>query len=268
MPNLNEENTVRDIIEIDESLCDGCGKCVIACAEGALALVDGKARLVSDVYCDGLGACLGDCPAGALRIVKRASLDFDEAAAEKRQRAAGESEPEPGALPDKRKEGRVCPGALSMRLIPRPSPERSEPERSEKEKEGAVGLVNWPIQMELVHPKADFLESDAIVVAASCTAFASSSFHSRFLQGGRPLLSFCPKLDDVDLAIIKLKEILKAHPGVRELRVVIMTVPCCRGLIYAAVKAIERSGNMGKVLPRCFNVERDGTIAEELPDRP
>ncbi|MDR2613328.1 MAG: 4Fe-4S ferredoxin [Deltaproteobacteria bacterium] len=253
----------RDIIEIDEALCDGCGLCARGCAEGALEIVDGKARLVSDSYCDGLGACLAECPRGALRIVRRESEEFDEEAALRASAAGKAAGPRSPATPSAVRGG--CAGAR-----PRALPLRGGAAGAGGPPEGeggggrAAALANWPIQMMLVPPQAPFLDAPALAVAADCTAFACPGFHGEFLGGGAPLLVGCPKLDDIDAYIIKIGEILKAHPAVRELRVPIMEVPCCRGLAYAAVRGVERSGRSDVDL-RVLVVGLDGRVAEEPP---
>ncbi|MDR2352198.1 MAG: 4Fe-4S ferredoxin [Deltaproteobacteria bacterium] len=221
----------RDIVSIDSELCNGCGECLKGCAEGALTLRDGKAQLVSDSYCDGLGACLGMCPTGALKIVKREAEKFENPL---------ESHSN-------------CPGA-QVRVLSA---------TGKKESQKTSGLFNWPIQMKLVSPGSSFLNSPVLVVASDCAAYASSRFHETFLKSS-PLVLGCPKLDDVDLYIIKLSEILKANPAIKEFQVPILEVPCCRGLIYAAVRAIERSGRKD-VKPRLFVISLEGEITEEAP---
>jgi Pyruvate/2-oxoacid:ferredoxin oxidoreductase delta subunit len=249
MPNIQEKLMTRDIIEIDEELCDGCGQCVVNCAEGALAVVDGKAKLISDVYCDGLGACLGHCPRGALRIIRRESLDFDEALTKK--------------TPFKKDPNMVCKGSMVRKL--RPAPQGSCPGPISSEHDSvASGIVNWPLKIRLVPPNAPFLDSEVLVVAADCTAFSSGEFHRTFLSSGAPLLVGCPKLDDVDLFIVKIGEILKNNPSIKEIRVPIMSVPCCRGLIYAVARGISSSGR-ADVVARCFVTEDNGAIREEFP---
>jgi Pyruvate/2-oxoacid:ferredoxin oxidoreductase delta subunit len=263
----------RDIIEIDEARCDGCGLCAAGCAEGALAIVDGKARLVSETYCDGLGACLAECPRGALKIVRRESEAFDEEAALQALAASGrgfqaDGGSGSGASPSTSAHmggagGGGCPGAGARTLTPKRGAAGDGAEKAG----GGPGLANWPVQMDLVHPKAPFLEAPALTVAADCTAFACPGFHGEFLAGGVPLVIGCPKLDDVDAYIIKISEILKAHPSIREMRVPIMEVPCCRGLAYAAVRGLERSGR-GDVNLKVLVVGLDGTVEEEAPEAP
>jgi NAD-dependent dihydropyrimidine dehydrogenase PreA subunit len=243
--------TERDIIEIDEALCNGCGECIASCAEGALELVDGKARLASDIYCDGLGACLGQCPQGALKIARRASLEFDGGKA--RLKAAEGIGRRPAG----------CSGAAAMSLRPHVD-EKATGDAHPPGPDGPA-LANWPIQLRLVPPSAPFLNSRTLTVAADCTAFASPRFHQEFLGAGSPLVMGCPKLDDMDLCITKLREILEARPEITELKVPIMEVPCCRGLIYAAATAIRQSGRAGEVTPRLFVVGRDGAMTEEAP---
>jgi Pyruvate/2-oxoacid:ferredoxin oxidoreductase delta subunit len=229
----------RKIIQIDEKLCNGCGECVTACAEGAIRIVDGKARLVSDKYCDGLGACLGECPQGAIRIIEREAEQFDEAAVKQAMKAATP------------KSHVGCPGAAVMSMLPvvdaslsaESSPECKEaltpgPDHSVVPAKGrgeSKGLANWPVQLHLVPPHAPFLKGADVVLAADCVPAAMAEFHSRFL-GGRPLLIGCPKLDDVRAYVEKVAAILRvAEP--RSLTVAHMQVPCCTGLMRIAAEA-------------------------------
>ncbi|MDR2945258.1 MAG: 4Fe-4S ferredoxin [Candidatus Adiutrix sp.] len=249
---VGNNTKVRDIIEIDESLCNGCGQCLINCAEGALALVDGKARLVSDIYCDGLGACLGHCPTGALKVIQRSAPDFDEEAAMSRVRemqsaAGGEACgcSGHGAAPAAKSGG--CPGAKARQVEP----------------VGAAGLSSWPIQLKLVSPAMQGLDSPVLVLAADCTAFTGVEFHRVFLGSGYPLVMGCPKLDEVEPYIEKVAAILKAHPRIQELRVPMMSVPCCGGLGYIAAQAMKRSGRESEIALRTWIVTPQGQVTEE-----
>jgi Pyruvate/2-oxoacid:ferredoxin oxidoreductase delta subunit len=222
----------RNIVEIDERKCNGCGQCVPACAEGAIQIIEGKARLVSDVYCDGLGACLGKCPQDAIRMVEREAADFDEAAV-RRRRA-------PSAAPKVAPHG-GCPGAAVRSLVGSPLPlTQRTPGRRPPVPSGEGGLVNWPIQLHLVPPEAPFLSGADVVLAADCTAFAAPDFHTGLLAG-RPLLIACPKLDDAQAYVEKLTRMLLVS-GMRRLTVVHMEVPCCTGLVRIAHAAQQRAG--------------------------
>ena len=207
----------RNIVKIDEEKCDGCGQCVPACAEGALQIIDGKARLVSEVYCDGLGACLGTCPQGAITIEERGAEAFDEDAV-KEHLSAKQAPPHPG-----------CPGSAVRTLGPRER--RSEP----ADEPPPSRLGHWPVQLMLVPPGAPFLEGAEIVVCADCVAYAVPDFHARYLDG-RAVLVGCPKLDDLAFYREKLKKIFaEARPaGITVLR---MEVPCCAGIAQAAIEA-------------------------------
>ena len=241
----------RDIIEIDENLCNGCGQCINGCAEGALALVDGKAKLVSDIYCDGLGACLGHCPTGALKVIKRQAPDFDEEAAMSRVRRM------------KGQEGHACPGSQARKLAPiQPQP---APDRAPAESGAEPGLSSWPIQLKLIPPAAPGLDSPVLVLASDCSAFTGTEFHKTFLTSGHPLVMACPKLDEVEPYIDKMTAILKAHPMIEELRVPMMSVPCCGGLGYIATQAVKRSGREGRVRLRTWIVTPQGQVTEEHP---
>ena len=254
------KTAARDIVEIDSDLCDGCGLCLDGCAEGALALVDGKARLVGDVYCDGLGACLGQCPTGALKIVRRLSLAFDEAAAMERAKVVG---------------GGGCPGHKAVLLDGSPSRGNKRP----NPKEAAPGpdpgpsrgpsLSAWPIQLALVSPKADIFAGATIVVAADCVAFASPDFHRLFLGKGDALLVGCPKLDDAELYAAKLGAILKVNANLKRARLPIMSVPCCGGMWCLAQEAVRRSGRgdvvlEGWVFTNRGEIERESEILSQV----
>jgi Pyruvate/2-oxoacid:ferredoxin oxidoreductase delta subunit len=209
----------RQIIQIDEEKCNGCGQCILSCAEGALALVDGKAKLVSEVYCDGLGACLGECPEGALTVVEREAPEFDRAAAEQHLQ---------------KPPVRACPSAGAMVFARNfgAAPETAEP---------ASGLGHWPIKLQLLSPAAPFLKGADLILAADCAPFAFPDFHRRFLAGKAVAIG-CPKLDDLEAHIDRLAEILK-HGGIKSLTVVHMEVPCCFGFVHAAREAAARSGS-------------------------
>jgi Pyruvate/2-oxoacid:ferredoxin oxidoreductase delta subunit len=225
---------VRDVIEIDEELCDGCGECVTACAEGAIALVEGKAKLISDVYCDGLGACLGDCPQGAISIVQRAAEDFDEEAVKRHladQERQGSASGIAASLPVAGGPGPApsCPGARTRSWAPS---EASEPSGDH------VGsqLRQWPIQLHLVPPTAPFFQDADIVLAADCVAYAVGGFHGRFLNG-HGLAIACPKLDShQEIYVQKLASMID-DAGIRSLEVMVMEVPCCSGLVQLVQQA-------------------------------
>ncbi|UQZ88414.1 4Fe-4S ferredoxin [Deltaproteobacteria bacterium Smac51] len=239
-------NNTRDIIQIDEDLCNGCGQCITGCAEGALALVDGKAKLVSDIYCDGLGNCLGHCPTGALTIIQREAPDFDEEAAMERVEAM--KKPASGG----------CPGSRARALKPLPTAGQPAPEAQK-----ASGLASWPIQLKLVPPAAEFLDTPVLTLASDCSAFAGPAFHQTFLSEGYPLIIACPKLDEVEPYIEKMAAILKGHPQIKELRIPMMSVPCCGGLGYIATQALKKSGRESDVSVRTWIITPQGEITEE-----
>jgi NAD-dependent dihydropyrimidine dehydrogenase PreA subunit len=219
--------TLRKIVRIDEEKCNGCGVCVPACVEGALQIIDGKAKLISEKYCDGLGACLGECPQGAITIEERAAEEFDEEAVELHLE---EKEPTMEELPC------GCSSAMVTQL----------------ERQEATGVVpkeaidqqsmlgHWPVQLTLVPPKAPFLQGVDLVLAADCVPFAYASFHQDFLRN-HSLLVACPKLDDFQAHLKKLTDIL-SHSQVKSLTAVHMEVPCCFGLVHMAKQAILASG--------------------------
>jgi NAD-dependent dihydropyrimidine dehydrogenase PreA subunit len=218
----------RKIITIDEEKCDGCGECVTSCAEGAIAVIDGKARLVSEIYCDGLGACLGHCPQGAITIGEREAPAFDEAETEKHLARLRGRQAAHTPIPVMERPHQ-CPGS-AMRSFERPAAATaSGPLPSE--------LANWPIQLTLVPPMAPFLKGADILLAADCVPFAYADFHRRFLKGS-PVIIGCPKLDQMEAYAKKLTEILRtARP--RSLTVLHMEVPCCSGFTRLAQYAIQ-----------------------------
>ncbi|MBW2617680.1 MAG: 4Fe-4S binding protein [Deltaproteobacteria bacterium] len=236
----------RPIIEIDEEKCDGCGQCILACAEGALELVDGKARLVGEIYCDGLGACLGECPQGALKVIERPAEEFDEEAVE-------------GRLSDLKKKSQPqtflacgCPSSEAMIFKPAPA---AGPATGGT----ASSLGHFPIKLQLLGPDAPFLKKADLLLLADCTATAYPGLHARLLPG-RAVALGCPKLDDLEAHIVRLAEIIK-HADLKSITVVHMEVPCCQGFVHAAQQALERAGvalPLGRI-----KISRSGEILEE-----
>lgn len=227
---------VRKVIKIDEDLCNGCGMCVPSCAEGAIQIIDGKARLVSDTYCDGLGACLGECPQGALSFEERPADEFDEKAAMEHVKAIGHvtTQTAKPAHPHGHGGG-GCPGSrmFDFRNQTSEEPAGDTPKlRSE--------LRQWPVKLNLVSPTAPYFQDADLVLAADCTAFAYASFHPDYLKG-KALAIGCPKFDDVERYIAKLQAIIE-DGGIRSITVIHMEVPCCLGLLYAAQQALQASG--------------------------
>ena len=212
----------RNIVKIDEEKCNGCGQCINACAEGAIKLINGKAKLISDVYCDGLGACIGHCPQDAITIEQREAAQFDEEATkvhlEKEKKAT---------IPI----DFVCPGIMAKEL------------KSDSEQDKAVGdvtsqLSHWPVQLKLVSPQAPYFKGADLLFVADCVPFAMGDFHQRFLKNHSVVVG-CPKLDDSGYYIDKMAEILKNN--IKSLTVIHMEVPCCSGLTHIVRKAIEKN---------------------------
>ncbi len=209
----------RKIIEIDEELCNGCGKCVVACAEGALAIIDGKARLISEVYCDGLGACIGECPTGALKIVEKEAEEFDEEKAKEHLKKLKESQFKSSEMSQL---ACGCPSHQLRELTPQ--------ETKEFKGEIASALSHWPVQIRLIPAKAPFLREANLLVCADCVAVAYPKLHLDLLPD-RKIMIGCPKFDPAELYIEKFAEIFSEVP-IKGVEVAIMEVPCCRGLIY------------------------------------
>ncbi len=196
----------RPLIYINEEKCDGCGLCVNSCAEGALIIIDGKAKLMDEIYCDGLGACIGSCPKGAISHIEREAKPFDEVATKKHLEFLKDTQ------------------SSSCECLP----------IVENKK-----LSNWPIQLRLVSVNAQFLKDSDLLIAADCTAFCFNEFHKKFLDK-RKLLIACPKLDDAKFYLQKLDQIFRLNK-IKSVKVLRMTVPCCGGLSGLVREAIKKS---------------------------
>jgi NAD-dependent dihydropyrimidine dehydrogenase PreA subunit len=249
---------IRKIVQIDEARCDGCGLCIPSCAEGAIALVDGKARLSADALCDGLGACLGECPQGAITVIEREAADFDEAAVKAHVARTGAparphappAEPAPlAAVPPPQaarprltivsdptaSPGGGCPGSRPRTLAPRPS---NTPRGGAGAAQSRLG--QWPVQLHLVPVTAPYFQGADLLVAADCVPFAYAGFHDELLAG-HALVVGCPKLDDNRFYAEKLTDIL-SRSDIRSVTVARMEVPCCGGIAMAARQAVVASG--------------------------
>ena len=222
----------RKIIEIDEKKCTGCGLCTTACAEGAIELRDGKARLVSEVYCDGLGACLGECPEGALTVIERESQEFNPEAVEEHLKHADK---------EVKQETLAC-GCPSQQIQMFAQGKGKAPHQAGDLRVGGTlsALTHWPIQIRLVPPKAPFLHGADLLIAADCASVAYPDFHARLLPGKTVLIG-CPKFDNVEEYVQKFVEIFK-QASIRSVTVVDMEVPCCSKLPALVHHALELSG--------------------------
>jgi NAD-dependent dihydropyrimidine dehydrogenase PreA subunit len=232
---------VREVIEIDEGLCDGCGECATACAEGAIAIIDGKARLISDVYCDGLGACLGHCPQGAITVIQREAANFDQDAVEhhlKKLRMEGPASPgTPLAVVGGQSTagGGGCPGSRVRMHRPAGAPEPVSDAGQPSQ------LRHWPVQLQLVPPTAPFFRNQNVLLVADCVAFAVGDFHQRFLAGSSLAIA-CPKLDSNQAIYLQKLITMIDEGGIAKLTVVVMEVPCCGGLVRLAEDALRSAG--------------------------
>ena len=274
----------RKLITVNEDLCNGCGNCVTGCAEGALAIVDGKAKLVNEVFCDGLGACLGECPTGALKVVEVEVEDFDPEAEAKHLRAQGREVPshmpDPGSLRLHHKgvggtpqasrphapTGGGCPGSRVMSMGGgQASPQGSPCQQANVPRQQSAGVSNlthWPIQLRLVPPTAPFLQNASLLLTADCVPPSFPDFNERFLAG-RVLLLGCPKFDDVQSYVDKVADILR-HNAIKDITVLRMEVPCCAGMSAIAQKGAQAAG---VDLPiTTVIVSRDGKLLDHAPD--
>ena len=230
---------IRKIIRIDEEKCTGCGLCAKACHEGAIDIIDGKAKLTRENFCDGFGDCLPNCPAGAISFEEREAPAYDEAAVKAAQQAKI-------TMPH------ACPGSAVRQMntwSTEPAPETTGRSVSR--------LGQWPCQIKLVPVKASFFDGAKLLIAADCTAYAYANLHEEFMRGKVTLIG-CPKLDAVDYAE-KLGEIISQN-DVRSVAILRMQVPCCGGLQRAAERALQASG---KFIPwQVITISIDGQIIE------
>jgi len=254
----------RQIIKIDEKKCNGCGLCVPNCPEGALQVIDGKARLVSDLFCDGLGACIGECPEGAITVIQRDAEPYDESRVMENIIKAGpniikahlkhlkdhdqneylaqavEVLREKGiSVPDEEAEhscvSEGCPGLKAQEILPKPSQQETTQVEIKSE------LRQWPVQLHLLNPDAPYIENSDLLISADCAPFAFANFHQQFLKG-KIVINLCPKLDkEIELYIEKLTQIFKTK-NIRSIHIVRMEVPCCGGIGFIVNKALEKSG--------------------------
>lgn len=236
---------LRKIISIDEEKCNGCGLCVTACHEGALQLINGKARLISESYCDGLGDCLPECPTGAITLQEKETVEYDEEAVkknmEKRQTQTHSSQP------------CGCPGTQAKLLA-----RKHEPPVFQSEVSSSSQLNQWPCQLKLIPVNASYLDNAHLLIAADCTAFAYPAIHQKFMRNKITLIG-CPKLDDTDYSE-KLTAILKQHE-IKSVTVLRMEVPCCGGIVQAVKKALINSETL---IPwHVVTISTDGRIIED-----
>lgn len=219
---------IRRIIHIDTQKCNGCGACAAACHEGAIAMINGKARLMRDDYCDGLGDCLPHCPTDAISFIEKDTVAYDEEAVKANMKAQGR-EYKKGGCPGSqaRTISHACPGQMAQSITP------SAPTSPVSQ------LRQWPVQIKLAPLKSAYFDGAHLLVAADCTAYAYANFHQQFMQNKITLIG-CPKLDAVDYAE-KLTEIMKLN-DIQDVTIIRMEVPCCGGLELAVKKACQQSG--------------------------
>jgi NAD-dependent dihydropyrimidine dehydrogenase PreA subunit len=220
---------LRKIIQIDEERCNGCGQCIIGCAEGALELIDGKVRVIAEKYCDGLGACIGECPTGALTIIEREADEFDESAVEELL----ESKHEKAAAPC------GCP-STGLQMFPPPASCETANRPASLPAGSDSALTHWPVQIRLVPADAPFLKGADLLVVADCVPIAYPSIHQNFMKG-RVVMMGCPKFDDAKSYIDKFAAVF-THAGLKSITVLSMEVPCCSGLPTIVRKGLAAAG--------------------------
>lgn len=206
----------RPIVKIDEELCDGCGQCIPACKEGAIEIVEGKARLVADKYCDGLGHCLGNCPRGAIQVIEREAEPFDAEAVQKISQSGQNGQEASG-----------CPGGFALSGL----------EKAPGTQGGKGALKHWPVQINLIRPEMDFLAGADLLITADCAPAASPLYHSDLLPGKVALLG-CPKFDDQSAYRDKFKTIF-SRGDIKSITVLSMEVPCCKGLLRIVLEGMD-----------------------------
>ncbi len=244
----------RKIIKIDEDLCNGCGQCVLACAEGAIQIIDGKARVMSDNLCDGLGACIGDCPEGALEIIEREAEEFDEVAVEKHLTRSNPQDAAPTMACG-------CPSTQIQTLASSvPCEAANMPVAME---DARSALTHWPVQIRLVPAHAPFLKGADLLVLADCCAVAYPRLHQNMLNG-KVVMMGCPKFDDKDAYVDKFADIFKTA-GIKSVTAVVMEVPCCSGLPMIIKKAMAAAGK--KIDLKEVVISTRGDIVEQARTR-
>lgn len=284
----------RTIIKIDEDLCNGCGLCVSGCHEGALQLIDNKARMVSDLFCDGLGACIGECPVGAIELIEREAAPYDEIAVMERISPKGENtiiahlnhlyahnemvffnqgikwleennvqidsqklkSSKQKNMNTEHKHFSGCPGSMARDLRPAviDSDETANNVKQQSE------LRQWPVQMHLINPSASYFQNADVLLAADCVAFAMGNFHSDFLKN-KSLAIACPKLDSNKEVYVEKLVAMIEQSKINTLTVMIMEVPCCGGLVQMAQMASQKATR--KVPIKLINVALDGSVIDE-----
>ena len=273
---------LRDIVIIDEDKCDGCGLCMKACAEGAIRLIKGKARLVADLLCDGMGTCLGHCPRDAIRIEKREAAAFDENAVEAHLQATAAAsgadihayatqpaapQPKPAACPSSRTDspsshshaGGGCPGTRFAQFeqpATTSAPAGDGPALASE-------LTHWPVQLRLLNPMAPVLKGAHVLVAADCVPVAFPDFQRKLLRG-RAVVIACPKLDDTSTYTDKLADIIR-HNRPADITVAHMEVPCCTGILMMVLEARKRSGIDIPVIDVVVSIRGDILREKEMP---
>jgi ferredoxin len=231
----------RDILKIDEDLCNGCGLCVPNCHEGALKVIDGKVRLISELICDGLGACIGHCPEGAITIETREAEPYSEIK----------------VMEQKVDSGGGCPGSRTM-VLEKPGSLNNQTITGDQPSE----LRQWPVQMHLVSPNAPYFRDSDLLLAADCVAFSSGNFHSRYLKG-KSLVIACPKLDHgTDIYVEKLTSMIDTA-RINTITVMMMEVPCCGGLLHMVKSALSKASRKVPVKMMITGISGGGVLKEE-----
>lgn len=232
---------IRKIVNIDEDKCNGCGLCVPNCAEGAIKIIDGKARLLAENLCDGLGACLGECPQGAITITEREADEFDETAVHAHLNKTEEHSCHQHHGHGHRQHGGGCPGSRAMEINRQNNAAKAAAVSSgDIEVKIKPQLTQWPVQLMLVPESAPYFEDADLLITADCVPFAYPNYHLDLLKGKKVVVG-CPKLDDIGYYIEKLTGIIKNN-NINSVTVAFMEVPCCGGIVRAAEAALEMSG--------------------------
>lgn len=255
----NKQKVTRKIIKIDEDLCTGCGQCVIACAEGALKIINGKAKIVSEIYCDGLGACIGECPEGALTIEERESFEFDEEATEEYLKIIKKEDlietPHVAHSDSAHTQQCSCPSASTIVYD-------NVWEESDVSGEIPSALRQWPTKLTLVNPSAPFFNSKELLFVSDCAPFAFGDFHRKFLKG-KPIVTVCPMLSFSETELEKLEQILNLNP-IEKINFILMDVPCCQKIklfLDRIFAKIDRKITLEEtIIGRDGNILRQGKI--------